>query len=120
MPAALHRAASVLVTADVVRALAHYARLGFAVRAYEGGGYGYATRDGVDLHLAEVAHLDPATTTSCVYLYVDDAAALHAEWAAAGVEGRFLPPQATDYGLLEGAHVDADGNLLRYGSPAGG
>ncbi len=62
--------------------------------------------------------IDGATTTSCAYLWVDDADALHAEWAAAGVDGRLDPPRPTEYGLEEGAHVDPDGNLIRFGSPA--
>lgn len=33
-----------------------------------------------------------------------------------GVEGRFHEPVDTDYACGEGAYVDADGNLLRYGS----
>lgn len=118
MPTTLRRSAPVFVTTDLDRALAHYERLGFTVEAYEAGGhYGYACRDGIEIHLAEVEGLDHATTTSCVYLWVDDAQALHDEWAAAGVEGRLRPPNRTDYGLDEGAHVDPDGNLIRFGSP---
>ena len=118
MPTTVRRSASVFVTTDLGRALGHYARLGFTVEAYEGGDhYGYACRDGIEIHLAAVEHVDLATTTSCVYLWVDDAAALHQEWAAAGVEGRLEPPTTTDYGLTEGAHVDPDGNLIRFGSP---
>jgi hypothetical protein len=49
------------------------------------------------------------------YLYVDDADALHAEWSS--IEGRHHRPEDTPYGLREGAFVDPDGNLLRYGSP---
>jgi len=64
-----------------------------------------------------VRDLDPRATTSAVYLYVDDADALHSEWRSAGVEGQFFEPSDTDYGLREGAHVDRDGNLLRFGSP---
>jgi uncharacterized glyoxalase superfamily protein PhnB len=52
-----------------------------------------------------------------VYLYVDDAEALDAEWDGARVEGRLIAPTDTEYGLREGAHVDPDGNLLRFGSP---
>jgi hypothetical protein len=112
------RIAPVFVTTDLVRALEHYARLGFAVEAYDGGDYyGYARRDGVEIHLAKVDRLDPRTTTSCAYVWVDDAAALHDEWAAAGVAGLHRP-NPTDYGLDEGAHVDPDGNLIRFGSPS--
>lgn len=114
----LSRVAPVLPVSDLATALEHYRRLGFAVHAYEGDAeYGYAERGGVHLHLAGIDGLDPATTTSAIYLYVDDADALHDEWTAAGVAGRFHPPDDTDYGLREGAHVDPDGNLLRFGSP---
>ena len=118
MPTVLRRSAPVFVTTDLTRALAHYSRLGFTVEAYDGADYyGYAFRDGIEIHLAKVDEVDPATTTSCVYLWVDDAAALHDEWAAAQVEGRLVAPTSTDYGLQEGAHTDGDGNLIRFGSP---
>lgn len=118
MPTTLRRSAPVFVTTNLGRALEHYARLGFTVEAYEGGEqYGYACRDGIEIHLAKVESVDQSTTTSCAYLWVDDAVALHEEWAAAAVEGRLHPPVKTDYGLEEGAHVDPDGNLIRFGSP---
>ena len=118
MPTTLRRSAPVFITADLGRALHHYERLGFAVEAYDGGeDYGYACRDGIEIHLAKVESVDRSTTSSCVYLWVDDAEALHEEWAAAGVEGRLRPPERTAYGLAEGAHVDPDGNLIRFGSP---
>ncbi len=120
MPATtFRRVAPVFVTTDLDRALAHYARLGFAVEAYDNGDYyGYASRDGIEIHLAKVDQINHRTTTSCAYFWVDDAAALHQEWGAAGVDGRLDQPTLTDYGLNEGAHVDPDGNLLRFGSPA--
>lgn len=118
-PTRLRRMAPVLATTDLRRALAHYERLGFAVEAYDGADfYGFVGRDGVEFHLALVDGLDPATTTACAYLWVDDADGLYDEWAAAGVEGRLQRPQPTAYGLREGAHVDPDGNLIRFGSPA--
>lgn len=116
--AQLNSMAAVLPCRDVPAALAHYERLGFATHSYDNG-YGYADRDGVAFHLARVADLDPLTTTSAVYLFVSDAAALHASWKSSGAGGRFIEPEATDYGLLEGAHLDPDGNLLRYGSSLG-
>jgi hypothetical protein len=112
------RVAPVFVTTDLARALAHYERLGFVVEAYDSADYyGYACRDGIEIHLAKVDRIDRRTTTSCAYLWVDDAAALHTEWAAAGVEGQLNPPTSTDYGLQEGTHLDPDGNLIRFGSP---
>ena len=114
----LRRVAPVFVTTDLARALAHYERLGFTVQAHEGGHeYGFASRDGIEIHLAAVRRIDMRSTTSCAYLWVDDATTLYEEWAAAGVEGRLDRPSRTDYDLDEGAHVDPDGNLIRFGSP---
>ena len=110
--------APVLPTRDVPAALARYERLGFDVSVYGGGDfYGYASRGAVSLHFSRVENVDPKTTLVSVYVYVSDADALHAEWNSSGVEGRFHQPTDTDYGLREGAYVDPDGNLLRYGSP---
>jgi hypothetical protein len=116
--AALRRAIPILAVADVRLALEHYGKLGFAVDAHDDSyGYGFVRRGRVELHVAASEGLDPATTTSAVYLHVDDADALFAEWDGAGVAGRLVAPVDTDYGLREGAHVDPDGNLLRFGSP---
>ncbi len=114
--ATLNAMAAVLSVRDLPLALEHYGRLGFSVRAYQGGVYGYAERDGLNLHLNVVPSLSSATTTSAVYLYVDDADLLYAEWRSAGVSGQFFEPHDTEYGLREGAHVDRDGNLIRFGS----
>ncbi len=115
--ATLNRAAAVLPVSNISSGLAHYLSLGFAVRAFEGdANYAFAELDGVELHLSQVASLDPSLNTSAVYLYVDDADALYARWHGAGVDGRLVAPTDTDYGLREGAHVDPNGNLLRFGS----
>ncbi len=106
-------------TRDLAAAIERYARLGFATSSFDDDGtaiYGFLERNGVHVHLAPFDELDPLTTTSAAYLYVDDADALSAEWAAAGVGGHFHPVGATDYGLREGAYVDPDGNLVRFGS----
>jgi catechol 2,3-dioxygenase-like lactoylglutathione lyase family enzyme len=113
--ATIRRSAPIFPVSDVAAAQDHYRRLGFTVEEYEGGGYCYATRDGVEIHLAGVHDLDPKTTTSAAYLWVDDADQLAREWEAAGVEVH--APRDTDWGQHEGAHVDPDGNLIRFGSP---
>jgi len=113
------RASPVLPVSDIARAVDHYRKLGFDVRVYEGGAaYAFAARDDIELHLAQVLDLDPATNTSACYLYVDDADALYATWRLTEIDGRLTAPVDTDYGLREGAHVDPDGNLLRFGSGA--
>ena len=98
---------------DVDVARAHYERLGFSVGVYSGGGYAFATRDDVELHLGMV----PAerATRSCAYLFVDDADALAATWVAAGVEVH--PPVDTEWGMREGVVIDPDDNAIRFGSP---
>lgn len=115
---AFSRVVPVLPVADIAAAAAHYQTLGFEVTLYEGGAaYGYALRGDVELHLSQHGGLDPQTTTSAAYLYVADAKALYAEWRSAGASGKLHPPTDTDYGLCEGAYIDPDGNLLRFGSP---
>jgi len=118
--ATMARVAPVLPVAEVNKAVAHYRALGFTVHSYDGdAAYGFAARDGVELHLAQVSDVDPKTNMSAAYLYVDDADALYSQWRHAEVAGRLVAPQDTDYGLREGAHVDPDGNLLRFGSEIG-
>ena len=108
--------AAILPVRDLEAALDHYRRLGFRVSPYDDG-YGYAVRGSADLHLAVRPALDPRQNASAVYIYVDDADALYAEWRAAGIEGQFFEPHDTEYGLRESAHIDRDGNLLKFGSP---
>ncbi|MEV0830262.1 bleomycin resistance protein [Nonomuraea rubra] len=112
--------APVVPVLDLDAAMERYRRLGFGVRAYEGGArYAFVERGGVSLHLTEWAEHDPGRTGAAVYLYVSAADAVHAEWAAAGVPGRLGRPQDTEYGLREFAYVDPDGTLHRVGSPLG-
>jgi hypothetical protein len=110
----LSSVAPVFSTTDVDGWLEHYRALGFAVEAFDEG-YGFASRDGVDLHVSFNAEHDPTLTAGCAYLAVDDADALAGEWASV-TGGRTVPPVDTDYGIREGAHIDPDGNLLRFGS----
>lgn len=98
---------------DLDRAMEHYRRLGFTVRAYAGAGYGFATRDGIEIHLGVVSPGD--RRTSGAYLFVDDADALATEWLSAGAELHL--PEDTPWGRHEGAMVDPDGNVIRFGSP---
>lgn len=119
--------APVLPVRDVLMSLDTYALLGFRAKPYqraeivEGRGpaqvlYGFLFLDGIQIHLCQVADIDPQSNLSEVYLYVDDAPGLHAKWSASGAPGEFVEPSETEYGLCEGAYVDPDGNSLRYGS----
>lgn len=109
------RIAPIFPTRDLHAALEHYRRLGFATREYEGGGYGFVTRDGIELHIGVAPGLEQTTFTTTAYLYVDDADALADEWRATGADVR--TPEDTEWGQHEGVLIDLDGNIIRFGSP---
>ncbi len=112
-----HRLSPVFPVRDIDLAVEHYRRLGFAVRLYEGpDAYAFAERDGIEIHLVQVDGLEPRRNMSAVYIYVDDADALHQEWSQAEIDGRLVEPSDTSYGLREGACLDRDANLIRFGS----
>jgi predicted lactoylglutathione lyase len=113
--AAIKRLAPIFPVGDLAAATAHYEGLGFAVRAYAGGGYAYATRDGIEIHLTATRGHTAQASTSAAYLWVDDADSLARDWRASGAEVR--DPVDTEWGLHEGVHLDPDGNLIRFGSP---
>jgi hypothetical protein len=60
--ATVKRIAPIFPVRDLDASLAHYRQLGFTVRRYEGGGYGFATRDRVEIHLGR----SPTTITAVV------------------------------------------------------
>jgi hypothetical protein len=111
------RIAPVVSVHDLDAALVRYRRLGFATEVYEPAQYGFAERGGVQLHLVQDDPDDPVGTGGGVYVYVSDADALRAEWASAGVEGRFMGPHDTPYGLREFVYTDLDGIVHKVGSP---
>ncbi len=111
----IKRVAPIFSVRDLGASLRHYQRLGFSVREYEGGGYGFAHRDGVEIHLGTDSHGNGPGTKHSAYLWVDDADALAREWLAAGAEVHM--PEDTEWGQHEGAIEDPDGNVLRFGSP---
>ena len=110
----MERIAPILGVRDLDAALRFYERLGFAVRPWSGGGYGFATRPGVELHLGTPGP-DGEHRAGSVYLFVDDSDALAAEWQASGIEVNL--PEDTEWGQHEGVVVDPDGNVIRFGSP---
>jgi hypothetical protein len=113
--ATIKRAAPIFPVRDLSASLAHYERLGFDVREYEGGGYGFVTCDGIEIHLGVVLDIGPTSAKHSAYLWVDDADALAEAWRTVGAE--FHAPEDTEWGQHEGALVDLDGNVLRFGSP---
>ena len=108
------RASPILPVADLDRALDHYAALGF-VTSRHSDDYGFAAWRGLELHLSvPPRHLRPTPTAT--FLHVPDADAVAAAWIATGV-GETEAPVPKPWHVREGAHVDPDGNLLRFGSP---
>jgi hypothetical protein len=109
----LQRIAAIFPVHDLNVALDHYRRLGFDVRAWRGGAYGFATRDDIEIHLGVVP--DRNRHIGSAYLFVDDADDIAGTWRSAGIEVQ--SPEDTEWGRHEGAVVDPDGNVIRFGSP---
>jgi uncharacterized glyoxalase superfamily protein PhnB len=109
------RAAPIFPVQDLRASLDHYQRLGFATREYPGGGTDtrsvMASRSTSECRQTS-SRQDPGHSA---YLVVDDADELAEAWRAAGIEVHM--PENTEWGQHEGAHVDPDGNVLRFGSP---
>ncbi|WP_433323442.1 bleomycin resistance protein [Spirillospora sp. CA-294931] len=117
------RTAPILPSRDLVATADFYARLGFTLDGlYEDEGYLIIVRDDVELHFTREPSMDPKSDAHALYLRLDgDARALYREWESLGIsaeptaEPRLLAPAETDYGMVEFALVDPDGNLLRIG-----
>jgi catechol 2,3-dioxygenase-like lactoylglutathione lyase family enzyme len=100
---------------DLAAALAYYRGLGFGAREWTGGGYGFVTFDGAEIHLGAEPDLGTrADRRATAYLFVEDADVLAGAWLAAGGDVRLS--QDTEWGQHEGALVDPDGNVIRFGS----
>jgi uncharacterized protein len=109
-----------LPTTDMARTAEHYGRLGFTFAApgstsIADADFAIATRDGIALHFALKRDHDPGRTATWVYIGVEDADELAAEFEAAGA-GQGRGPRNTDYKMRELAHIDPDNNLLLFGS----
>lgn len=97
---------------DVGRAVDHYQRLGFATD-YHDETYAFAHWGDLVIHLGRddsERHM-----TAVLYIHVDDADELAADWRKAGMEVE--GPENQDYGKREGRHIDPDGNVIRFGGP---
>ena len=113
----LQRVAPGLPCTDLRRTVEHYQRLGFHFGTVDGD-FAIAERDGVELHFVVKPDHDPQRTANWIYVRVDDADVLAAEFRASGLPPR-TEPHDTDYGLREFAHVDPAGNLVLFGSRPG-
>ena len=117
----LLRGAPYFPVADVEKTSAYYDRvLGFATayRAGEPPMFAICRRDGLDLMLRGVDAPDRIRPmeggTWDAFFWVDDAAALHAEFAARGASVVYGPVRE-EYGVLEFAIRDLDGHGLGFG-----
>jgi catechol 2,3-dioxygenase-like lactoylglutathione lyase family enzyme len=109
----LKRIAPIFPVADVSRSLEFYGRLGFSTRSYNRG-YGFVTWGRVELHVGAVP--DPsASRPGSAYIWVEDADQLATQWLAAGADVR--TPEDTEWNQHEGAVIDPDGNIIRFGTP---
>jgi DNA-binding MarR family transcriptional regulator/catechol 2,3-dioxygenase-like lactoylglutathione lyase family enzyme len=113
------RFSPIFPVSDLAAALAHYAALGFDTNPYEDGEvYGFASRDGVQLHLELHQGHPAADHAASAYLYVRDADEVYAQWTRPGIGGITRPVGPMAYKFREGSHIDPDGNVIRFGSPA--
>ncbi|MGH9121380.1 MAG: bleomycin resistance protein, partial [Acidimicrobiales bacterium] len=75
------RIAPIFPVRDLSVSLAFYRRLGFSTHVYDDGGiYGFATRDGIEIHLG-VAPGDGRVSSA--YLFVEDSEDVAEKWRAA-------------------------------------
>lgn len=120
MAAKLSQIIPIFPVPNLARAVAHYRSLGFQVSTYfDGDEYGFAFRDGTELHLMVSAAHDPKTGCGMVYLYTDDVESLVAEWSRPGIGGETrLRALSADGKIRNATHFDPDGNLIMFGSPA--
>ena len=89
-----------LPTTDMARTVEQYRRLGFAIGApgsdsEADADFAITERDGIELHLALKEDHDPARTATWIYLRVDDADRMAAEFAATGVRSASRPTTPT-------------------------
>ena len=111
----------ILPVASIPRAVAFYRTLGFAAQVYkDADDYAFLTREDRDLHLRRAPDLIGPHNPAGVYLYLHPgaAAALEAEFRAAGV-AILSPLSRREWKMNEFVLSDPDGNLLRFGEPAG-
>ncbi|WP_041684368.1 bleomycin resistance protein [Renibacterium salmoninarum] len=111
--------APVFPVVDLERSISHYEALGFEVAKYDGDeDYAYAKLGAVRIHLWQAPGIDPETNFSAAFIEVDDADARALQWKAVSDNAEIRCPTGmpvdTEYGLREGAHVDPDGNLMRF------
>ena len=115
------RAEPILPSRDLAETRAFYAKLGFT--SWWGGrgpwDYEIVSRGNLVVHFFTDSGLVPGESESSCYWRVEDADALHREFAALGLplEGipRLAAPADEPWGMREFSLVDPSGNRLRIG-----
>lgn len=119
-------------SSDFDRTAAFHAALGFSESSRFGTHYLILEHPvGLELHFFGAGRVRTRSNDHAAYVRFDSVApveALHRAWTeaastdafaiVAGKAGRVVPLVETDYGLLEFAMLDSDGNLLRLGGPS--
>ncbi len=116
-PSRLQSFAAIFTVADVTRALSVYVgRLGFVeqFRVGEPPSYAIIDRDNVSLHLMAGERAPDNVGRSAIYVFVDNADGLHAEFIARACPIE-EPPADYDYGMREFSLRDPDGNRITFG-----
>jgi hypothetical protein len=117
----LERIAPIFPVRDLRLSLEHYGRLGFATREYHGDGYGYLTRDGVEIHLGDAPRVhDAAAASRLATIAKSNAACRPARKGAAIRPGKKLRPVRAAAGPRLGARARADQVLDRVVAQEGG
>lgn len=84
------------------------------------GIYGIVRRDGTEIHIQirrrEIFAGERQSIEGDVYVFVDDADAVHAEVSARGAKV-LRPPADQAYGLRDFVVEDPDGHRINFGSP---
>jgi uncharacterized glyoxalase superfamily protein PhnB len=109
---------AVFTVRDVAASLAFYVdRLGFAAQFAMGDPPTYAIieRETVSLHLMPASQDPAGLGRSSIYVYVDDADALHAGLVAMGCPIE-IAPEDFFYGMRETSVRDPDGNRITFGA----
>ncbi|MEO8870274.1 MAG: VOC family protein [Granulicella sp.] len=107
----------ILPVHDIHRAMNYYRLLGFTSEPYQNGDiYAILTREGLDIHLRKAPDLIENHNPCGVYFYLapGTAAALEAEFRAAGVN-ILSPLEPREWKMNEFMISDPDHNLLRFG-----
>src|SRR6188472_472587 len=106
-------AVPILPSRDLRETLAFYEALGFENRGAPPEEWDYLIlgRGAIWLHFASAPDVDPLSTASSCYLFVDDPDSLYAAWSHvvtpdASTGSRVVPSTTTAYGIREFAVVD--------------